>query len=92
MLTRQNGRVKGLGTRICRARRAPEVDGGFFPNSNSRDIYEQAVVKPVLSLSKERSRDFFAGIPRIYSASPGTGRQASAYGTGSSHHNGVAWP
>ena len=32
---------------------------------NSGDIYEQAVV--------ERSRDFFAGIPHINSASPGSG-------------------
>ncbi len=27
-----------------------------------------------------RSRDFFAGIPHIYSASPGSGRQESSYG------------
>ena len=36
----------------------------------SGDIYEQALVKPVMSLSKGRSRDFFTGIPNIYSASP----------------------
>jgi hypothetical protein len=40
--------------------------------ANSGDLYEQAVVKPVLSLSKGRPRDFFAGILHIYSASPGS--------------------
>jgi hypothetical protein len=53
---------------------------------NSGDIYEQAIVKPVpshgseqaLSLSRGRSRDFFAGIPHLYSASPGSGRQGNS--------------
>jgi len=57
------------------------ADWGF------RGIHEQAVVKPVpshgsgqaLSLSKGRSRDSCAGIPHIYSASPGSGRQESTY-------------
>ena len=35
----------------------------------SGGIYEQGVVKSVLSLSKGRSRDLLAGGPTIYSAS-----------------------
>ncbi len=58
---------------------AGEDEGHVLIGWNSGDIYEQAVVKPVLSLSKERSRDFFAGIPHLYSASPGSGRQESTY-------------
>ncbi len=45
------------------------------------------------SMSKplsRRSRDFFAGVPNIYSASPGSGCQAATYETGSLHHNEVA--
>jgi hypothetical protein len=48
---------------------------------------------PGTSMSKplsRRSRDFFAGIPNIYSASPGSGCQAATYETGSIHHNEVA--
>ena len=47
----------------------------LYGERGSGDIYEQAVVKPVLSLSKGRSRDFFAGVPNIYLASPGSERQ-----------------
>jgi hypothetical protein len=39
-----------------------------------------------------RARDFFAGIPHIYSASPGSGRQESTYEAGSSHLNEVVGP
>lgn len=38
---------------------------------------------PGTSMSKplsRRSRDFFAGVPNIYSASPGSGRQEATYG------------
>ena len=65
----------------------------------SGDIYEQAVVKPVpsqgsgqaLSLSKGRSRDCFAGIPPIDSASPGSGRQESTYGNLGGYRRGNRW-
>jgi hypothetical protein len=36
----------------------------------SGDVYEQALVKPILSLSKGRSRDFCVGIPHIDAVSP----------------------
>lgn len=47
------------------------------------------------SMSKplpRRSRDFFAGVPNLYSASPGSGCQEATYGAGSSHHNEVVPP
>ena len=47
------------------------------------------------SMSKplsRRSRDFFTGIPNIYSASPDSGAPVDYVRAGSSHHNEVAMP
>ncbi len=63
---------------------------------NLGDVYEQAFVKHVpyrlrsgqaLSLPKGRSRDFFTGIPNIYSASPYFGAPFDYVRAGSSHLN-----
>jgi len=45
-----------------------KLKNGNSGGGNSGDLYEQAVVKPALSLSKGRPRDLFAPIPHIYSA------------------------
>jgi len=54
-------------------------------SGNSGDLCEQAVVKPVLSLSKGRARDFFAGIPHVDSALPGSGIPAGPAVIGHAH-------
>jgi hypothetical protein len=66
-------------------------DADALEHGNSGDVYEQAVVKLVpsqgsgqaLSQSKGRSRDFFAGIPHIDSASgPESGCRLLSAGCG----------
>jgi hypothetical protein len=62
----------------------------------SGDIYEQVFVKPVLSLPKGRLRDFFTGIPNIYSASLDSEAPLDYVRASSSHHieglEGVPYP